>query len=306
MNMIVLFNSFMDLIESHEKPVPPIQVALYFKLVHIFNKRYWENPTHISNGLICASLHISEKSLIEARKGLAELGVIEFENGIKNVRSPKYYLIDYCNKVSNKGGNEGGNNGSNQGGNSAGNNVGNEDSNRGGRQGNTLNKQNRNQTKLNKTKQSIGDTRSPDEKIVSGNWNLWVESWFSFYKEKNNSVSPSFGGSQAKALKDIRIFLEKNFQEKYPDQDCAAGALDTWKHILQNHHKLHAWLQGQFDLTVIHKKINDIINQVMHASGSRRVGENGGKSAREQVQERLKARFSAADSSKPGYVRVAV
>ncbi len=302
MNMIVLFNSFMDLIESHEKPVPPIQVALYFKLVHIFNKRYWENPTHISNGLICASLHISEKSLIEARKGLAELGVIEFENGIKNVRSPKYYLIDYCNKVSNKGGNEGGN----EGGNSAGNNVGNEDGNRGGRRGNTLYKQNRNQTKLNQTKQSFGDTRSPDEKNDSGNWNLWIESWFKFYKEKNNGVSPSFEGSQPKALKDIRIFLEKNFKEKFPEEDCKAGALDTWNHILQNHHKLDGWLQERFDLNTIYKKINDIMSQVMHGTKTKKVGETGGKSLREQVQDRLKARISAADSSKPGYVRVAV
>lgn len=112
-------------------------------------------------------------------------------------------------------------------------------------------------------------------------------------------MSPNFAGAQTKALKEIKNFLEKNFQKKFPDEDCASGALDSWKYILDNHHKLDQWLQTQFDLTVIYKKMNDIMSQLL--SGDRKNSNNeqqftsenksGTTTLREAVQQRIKERF---------------
>jgi len=267
-----MINSFWALRRSCK--ITNLQADLYFFLLHESNSRNWQNPFYCSNQLVCASLGVTEKSVIEARKALAELGLIEFENGITKTKAPKYYLLDYCNKVSNPV--------SIQGSIPVSNPVSNPVS----IERNILNKQNRNK---NKTKHSSGDHGSPAKESVSGNWNLWVESWVKFYEQKNNSVSPNFGGAQARALKDIKNFLEKNFQKKFPEEDCAAGALDSWKFLLDNHHKLDQWLQGQFDLTVIYKKINDIMSQLLNVRPEKRGSE---ERLSHSVQERLKRRFS--------------
>ncbi len=138
MNYIVLINAFWALRRSQK--ISNLQADLYFFLLHESNSRNWQNPYYCSNQMVCASLGISEKSLIAARIALREFGLIEFENGVTKRIPPRYYILDSCNKVSNQGSNRGGIESSNQG------SIG------GGIDGNILYKQN--ETKRNKTKQN--------------------------------------------------------------------------------------------------------------------------------------------------------
>lgn len=282
MNYIVMINSFWALRRSCR--ISPLQADLYFFLLHESNSRNWQNPFYCSNQLVCASLGVTEKSIIEARKALAKMGLIEFENGITKSMAPKYYLLDSCNKVSNPVNNQESKRESNKVSNQVSIN------------GNNIYKQNKTQTKQNQTKQSFGDARSPEEKKDLSNWSLWVESWVKFFKEKNKGVSPNFDSSQGKALKNIKEFLEKNFQEKFPDEDFSAGALDTWRQILNNNHKLDdKWLENQFDLHVVYKKINDIISRLINGSANKNISTS--VRLRDQVQEHLKKRFASSEST---------
>lgn len=115
MNYIELINHFWQTRRS--KRITSTQADLYFFLLQESNSRDWENPFECSNGTICASIGISDNTLLDARNGLQQRGLIEFKPGIKNVKSPVYYL-KFC-------GNTGGKRLGNTGGNNRGNKVGN-------------------------------------------------------------------------------------------------------------------------------------------------------------------------------------
>lgn len=146
MNYIELINHFWQTRRS--KRITSTQADLYFFLLQESNSRDWENPFVCSNGTICASIGISDNTLLDARNGLQQRGLIEFKPGIKNVKSPVYYL-KFC-------GNTGGKRLGNTGGNNRGNKVGNK------ADINTLNK-----TKQNKFNYKIELLkRIEDEKLV--------------------------------------------------------------------------------------------------------------------------------------------
>jgi hypothetical protein len=63
------------------------------------NIRGWENPFECPNGLICATIGFTEKTLIDVRNRLQQRGFINFEAGQRKAKSPLYTLL-YCNKVS--------------------------------------------------------------------------------------------------------------------------------------------------------------------------------------------------------------
>lgn len=109
------FNQFWTLRRS--KRITNLQADLYFFLLSESkrqgNGNNWENPFQCANGLVCTSIGITEKSLIDARNVLQQLGLIEYQKGITKKQSPTYYLPDYCNKVSIPVGNQGGNQGGN-------------------------------------------------------------------------------------------------------------------------------------------------------------------------------------------------
>jgi hypothetical protein len=102
MNYLKLINQFWQLRRS--KRITNLQADLYYFLMQECNSRNWENPFQCSNGLVCTSIGITEKSLIDARNVLQQIGLIEFEKGITKQKAPTYYLLDYCNKVSIPGG----------------------------------------------------------------------------------------------------------------------------------------------------------------------------------------------------------
>ena len=100
------------------------------------------------------------------------------------------------------------------------------------------------------------------DKAPDYHWTKWVDAWFDFVRAKTGT-DPMFNGAQAKALKQLRIYLVKS----------AGGeeeGLQAWADILGNWSSLDTWIQEQLDLTVILKKINDIINQLRNGSQTNR------------------------------------
>lgn len=98
MSYIELINQFWQTRRS--KRITSLQADVYFYLLNECNLRGWENPFEVSNKLICASIGITEPSLIDARNRLQQLDLIEFQSGKKNVHSPVYYLKGYLNNLS--------------------------------------------------------------------------------------------------------------------------------------------------------------------------------------------------------------
>lgn len=90
MNYFELLKQFWQTRRS--KRITSIQADLYYYLVEECNVRGWENPFEVSNKIICASIGITEPTLIDARNRLQQYGLIEFQGGKKNVQSPVYYL----------------------------------------------------------------------------------------------------------------------------------------------------------------------------------------------------------------------
>jgi len=70
-----------------------IEADLFYELVAICNKLRWPTEFQYSNPLLCATLGVSEKSLISARNRLKQAGLLDFTSGHK--RNPTiYHLID--------------------------------------------------------------------------------------------------------------------------------------------------------------------------------------------------------------------
>lgn len=66
-----------------------IEADLFYELVGLCNDRNWPTEFQYPNPLLCATLGISEKSLITARNRLKQAGLLEFTSGHK--RSPTVY-----------------------------------------------------------------------------------------------------------------------------------------------------------------------------------------------------------------------
>ena len=99
MNYLEAINQFWQLRRS--KRITNLQADLYFFLLQESNSRNWENPFQCSNGLVCTSICVTEKSMIDARNVLQQLGLIAFDRGVTKQKAPVYYLQEYWNKVSN-------------------------------------------------------------------------------------------------------------------------------------------------------------------------------------------------------------
>ena len=78
----------------------PNEVFLYFYLLNECNIRGWQNPFEHPNKTIVLATGISEKTVIEVRNRLQQKGLITFESGKKNAKSPVYYLLDESKTVS--------------------------------------------------------------------------------------------------------------------------------------------------------------------------------------------------------------
>lgn len=70
------------------------EAYLYFFLLSECNIRGWENPFECPNRRIILSIGISEPTLIDCRNRLQNKGLLIFESGKRNEKSPVYYLND--------------------------------------------------------------------------------------------------------------------------------------------------------------------------------------------------------------------
>ena len=68
-----------------------VEADLFYELVALCNERNWPTEFQYSNPLLCATLGVSEKSLISARNRLKQAGLLEFTSGHK--RSPTVYRL---------------------------------------------------------------------------------------------------------------------------------------------------------------------------------------------------------------------
>ncbi|MEG0889534.1 MAG: hypothetical protein RSH25_13800 [Bacteroides sp.] len=78
------------------------EVFLYFYLLNECNIRGWQNPFEHPNKIIVLATGISEKTVIEVRNRLQQKGLINFEAGKRNAKSPIYYLLDVSKTGSKK------------------------------------------------------------------------------------------------------------------------------------------------------------------------------------------------------------
>lgn len=76
------------------------EVYLYFFLLNECNSRGWENPFECPNRRIVLATGISEPTVIEVRNRLQQKGLLQFESGKKNAKSPVYYLNDLSKPLS--------------------------------------------------------------------------------------------------------------------------------------------------------------------------------------------------------------
>lgn len=91
MNYIELINLFWQV--RRKVRLSSSEADLYYFLMQESNARQWENPFECTNGIICATIGFSEKTMIDARNRLKEKGLIDFEAGQRRLRSPVYTLL---------------------------------------------------------------------------------------------------------------------------------------------------------------------------------------------------------------------
>jgi hypothetical protein len=97
MNYIELINLFWQ--TRRTVRLSSAEADLYYFLMQECNVRNWENPFGCPNGLICATIGFSEKTLIDVRNRLQQKGLIEFKPGQRKTAPPLYSLL-YCKNVS--------------------------------------------------------------------------------------------------------------------------------------------------------------------------------------------------------------
>jgi hypothetical protein len=109
-------------------------------------------------------------------------------------------------------------------------------------------------------------------------WQRWVDRYDQHVKDRNDGIPHRWDGAQLgpQGLKGIRQHLVKisTKLEGKSDEDCGYGA---WCYVLDHWDKLgDEWLVKQFDLTVVLKKITDILNRLKNAATTNRITPAGG------------------------------
>lgn len=246
MNYIKLIVQFWTFKRSNN--VSPTQAYLYFCLLQECNIRNWPKSFQCSNQLICATLGITEKSLIEARKRLKEFGLIEFDPGITKSKSPTYYLLDNCKKVSNDNSNE----------------VSNQEVITTviptvittGKTGTYKNKQNLNNINNNSGEKPVtNNEKNNSEKFLY--WKKITDTWFRYYETKT-TLKPTFDGASAKALKKIIEGLKKISEQKNIEWS-EDNADRSFTNFLSKAYQ-DEWLRSNFLLNILASKFDVIVN----------------------------------------------
>lgn len=91
MTYIDLINRFWKLNKEHS--FTPCESILYLKLLDTCNSLGWKNPFNQSNKYICVETGIAERTLIDARNRLKQLGLINFTSGKKRRVATIYSIV---------------------------------------------------------------------------------------------------------------------------------------------------------------------------------------------------------------------
>ena len=92
MSYINLLNKFWG--KRNELNITSIEADLYMFLVHRCNKLRWQNPFCLPTKDIQEALNLSRKTIINARKKLESVGLIQFQQGATNGKFAKYLLAE--------------------------------------------------------------------------------------------------------------------------------------------------------------------------------------------------------------------
>jgi len=241
MNYIEFINRFWQLRRSRK--ITNVQADLYFFLLQESNQRNWENPFYCSNGLVCSGIGVTEKTLIDARNVLKQVGLIDFKNGVTKQKAPQYFLNDYWNKVSNPV--------SNGVSNPVSNGVSIDGGNEASIEANIISKQN-------KTKRNNSSSGSDEP----AHWKKIVECWFDFYKanfrdENGQPITPLFNSTQGAHLKKILAALQKLAKAKNHDWD-EDYAVKIFAYFLKKAWNHDEWMRQNFELQNLLSKFNSI------------------------------------------------
>jgi hypothetical protein len=130
-------------------------------------------------------------------------------------------------------------------------------------------------------------SKPPGASPVDKDWQRWVDLWFQFYETRQGGIKPMFNPAQAQALKKLRahlIAISLPIENATPD-DCGFA---SWGYILTSWDKLDDWQRTQFDLTVILKKINDILNSLRNGTKTNRGTNSSGAGTSQQRVDAIK------------------
>jgi hypothetical protein len=91
MSYIDLINRFW--LRFEEEEISRTEMALFFYLLNVCNRRRWQAQFSLTNKNIMVNLDISENTLSKCRDRLVELNLIKYEKGERNNSSPKYTIV---------------------------------------------------------------------------------------------------------------------------------------------------------------------------------------------------------------------
>jgi hypothetical protein len=246
MNYLKLILRFWKLRRS--KRITNLQADLYFYLIQECNERDWENPFECANKLICGSITISEPSLIDARNRLQQLGLIEFNSGKRNEKSPIYFIVESeSNLTSNL--------------NFLSRNQVNtlvESLDETEEKAPPIKEQTKRKQKPKQNQTSFPPQADVEKKVATMFWEKFVAEWFSFYEQKF-SIAPTFNGQSAKSLKFIVETIEKAVK-KTDKQWTEEFAVTSLRHFLQLAYS-DEWLKQNFLLNNLASKFDSIIQK---------------------------------------------
>jgi len=107
MSYIDLINRFW--LRFEEEEISRTEMALFFYLLNVCNRRRWQAQFSLTNKNIMVNLNISENTLAKSRDRLVELDLIKCEKGERNNSSPRYTIVgvedescDVSNDVTNE------------------------------------------------------------------------------------------------------------------------------------------------------------------------------------------------------------
>lgn len=93
MEYIKLINRFWE--ANRNARFTMAETTLYFYLLNEANRNYWQMPIACATAIICASTGMTKATLIRARNGLKQKGLIGFTEGVQHSRAPTYHICTF-------------------------------------------------------------------------------------------------------------------------------------------------------------------------------------------------------------------